>query len=103
MNFSIEDEKERFNEIKITYDKKLFNKFADVGLKNNHPIFIVGMPRSGTTLVEQILSSHDNIFGADEVEFIPDLIRENFKGYRHRCLSSRRLEHNKSATRKGAH
>ena len=27
------------------------------------PIFIIGMPRSGTTLVEQILSSHEDVFG----------------------------------------
>lgn len=34
------------------------------------PIFIVGMPRSGTTLVEQILSSHENIMGCDELTYI---------------------------------
>ena len=33
------------------------------------PIFIVGMPRSGTTLVEQILASHGRVFGGDEVTF----------------------------------
>jgi tetratricopeptide (TPR) repeat protein len=34
------------------------------------PVFIVGMPRSGTTLLEQILSSHRDVFGAGE---LPDL------------------------------
>ena len=34
------------------------------------------MPRSSTTLVEQILSSHSKVFGAGEVEFIPDLVKE---------------------------
>lgn len=34
------------------------------------PIFIIGMPRSGTTLVEQILSCHPLVFGAGELEFI---------------------------------
>jgi len=88
INFSIEDEKEKFNEIKLTYDKELFNKFDKSGLKENNPIFIVGMPRSGTTLVEQILSSHDNVFGADEVEFIPDLLKDNFKGHNLRIYFS---------------
>ena len=36
------------------------------------------MPRSCTTLVEQILSSHPKVYGADEVEFIPDLVNKNF-------------------------
>ena len=32
------------------------------------PIFIVGMPRSGTTLVEQVLASHPQVFGAGELK-----------------------------------
>ena len=34
------------------------------------PIFIVGMPRSGTTLVEQIISSHSQVHGAGELPFL---------------------------------
>jgi len=34
------------------------------------PIFILGMPRSGTTLVEQIVSAHGNVSGAGELEFV---------------------------------
>lgn len=37
------------------------------------PVFIVGMPRSGTTLVEQILSSHSSVFGAGELHDISDI------------------------------
>jgi tetratricopeptide (TPR) repeat protein len=37
------------------------------------PIFIVGMPRSGTSLVEQILSSHSRVFGAGELDSISDI------------------------------
>lgn len=40
------------------------------------PIFIVGMPRSGTTLAEQIISSHSAITGAGELGFINDVIKE---------------------------
>ena len=55
-------------------------KFERSGKLDSTPIFFLGMPRSGTTLVEQILSSHPKVFGADEVEFIPTLIRKNFVG-----------------------
>ena len=48
------------------------------GSMNSSPIFIVGMPRSGTTLAEQILASHPEVFGADEIEFIPTLINKIF-------------------------
>tara|TARA_B100002019_G_C21268915_1_gene601007 strand:- start:156 stop:1913 length:1758 start_codon:yes stop_codon:yes gene_type:complete len=44
------------------------------------PIFIVGMPRSGTTLVEQILSSHDDIVGCDELTYISLFGRELSSG-----------------------
>jgi hypothetical protein len=37
-------------------------------------IFVVGMPRSGTSLVEQILSSHIKIYGAGELSFLSDII-----------------------------
>ena len=39
------------------------------------PIFIVGMPRSGTTLLEQILSAHDAVHGAGELPTLPLLIK----------------------------
>lgn len=40
------------------------------------PIFIVGMPRAGTTLIEQILASHESIYGAGELTILDDIIRE---------------------------
>lgn len=46
------------------------------GLDSSLPLFIVGMPRSGTTLVEQILGSHSQIFGAGELSLLPELIQK---------------------------
>lgn len=43
---------------------------------NRRPVFIVGMPRSGTSLVEQILASHPSVFGAGEMEALGRLSRE---------------------------
>lgn len=49
--------------------------FADtpdgVGCDSKEPIFIVGMPRTGTTLVEQIISSHSEVFAAGELQNLP--------------------------------
>ena len=44
--------------------------------ESNRPVFIVGMPRSGTSLLEQILSMHTDIYGAGELDHIPSLIKE---------------------------
>ena len=63
--------------------KKLFNnlEFDSLELKHNSSkfIFVVGMPRSGTSLIERILSSHDKVFGAGELPFLAEIILSNIK------------------------
>ncbi len=78
INFSLEDEKEKFKEIKNIFNKNIFNKFMKAGYGNKSPIFILGMPRSGTTLIEQIISNHPKVYGAGEAQFIPNIIKKNF-------------------------
>jgi len=78
ISFSLKKEENYFNEIKKTYNNNLFKKYKNQGIQNSSPIFIVGLPRSGSTLVEQILSSHSKVFGADEVGFIPSLLNKYF-------------------------
>ena len=46
---------------------------AGLGNPSAAPIFIVGMPRSGTTLIEQILASHPKVFGAGELREMANL------------------------------
>ena len=48
-------------------DAGFFERTKGFGLTSELPVFIVGMPRSGTTLVEQILASHPDAFGAGEL------------------------------------
>jgi tetratricopeptide (TPR) repeat protein len=50
-----------------------FESFRELGCDSELPVFIVGMPRSGTTLVEQILASHDQVFGAGELGYFQQL------------------------------
>ena len=78
IDFSIKDEIDEFKEIKKTFNKKLYKTFNKSGNRDNTPIFILGMPRSGTTLVEQILSSHSDVYGGDELNFLPDILKESF-------------------------
>lgn len=52
---------------------EFFRRADSPGSDSELPVFIVGMPRSGTTLVEQILASHPRAFGAGELPDIPNL------------------------------
>lgn len=45
-------------------------------LPSDRPVFIVGMPRSGTSLIEQILASHPKVHGAGELNDIPRLVHD---------------------------
>lgn len=61
--------------IRMGFCRELFNHRPDYGLKTTFPVYVVGMPRSGTTLVEQILAGHSRIFGAGELSVIPQVIQ----------------------------
>jgi tetratricopeptide (TPR) repeat protein len=60
------------------FDAEYFDRLAGLGIESSRPVFIMGLPRSGTTLIEQILASHTEFFpggelsfGADDFEAIP--------------------------------
>ena len=58
------------------YTPALFKAKSGAGDRSWSPIFIVGMPRSGTTLMEQVLASHSRVFGAGELETFKEAIAE---------------------------
>ncbi len=62
----------RIDDMISTYTKSFFMERRHYGVGTDQPVFIVGMPRSGTTLTEQILSAHPLLHGAGE---LPDLSR----------------------------
>ena len=64
-----------FETLQSVYSKGLFADKAGIGSQEDGPIFIVGMPRSGTTLVEQILASHGDVFGAGELYLLDEVAR----------------------------
>lgn len=55
-----------------TFTADFFGRVHGFGLETQRPVFIVGLPRSGTTLVEQVLASHSQVFGAGELSFLPE-------------------------------
>ena len=57
-----------FDRIAAVFDRDFMERFQNEGDPSSTPIFVVGMPRSGSTLVEQILSSHPGIYGAGELK-----------------------------------
>jgi len=59
------------------FDAALAQK-AIAGLSDDTPIFIVGMPRSGTTLIEQIISSHSGVFGAGELHDLCNVVAKEW-------------------------
>lgn len=66
-----------FTTIERLFNTKLFSGQSanQHGCDNAEPIFIVGMPRTGTTLVEQILSSHSQVYAAGELQNFPLQVR----------------------------
>ena len=73
VKFDLEKEKKYFENIKnLLPNRQSILTNADQRKNNLNKIFIVGMPRSGTSLVEQILASHSDIFGGGELSYLAD-------------------------------
>ena len=60
------------------FDRNLLQRFAGWGEESDLPVFIVGMPRSGTTLIEQIVASHPLAYGAGELPYLGDAVARRF-------------------------
>ena len=70
-----------FDGIRAAFPKEVFTNRTYAGSDDERPVFIIGMPRSGSTLVEQIISSHPDIYGAGEVKYLSraiGLLRDRF-------------------------
>ena len=78
LGYNVEKNINLFKNLKNFFQEPLFNKFKNCGSLNSTPIFIVGMPRSGTTLVEQILSSHPKVHGGGELVILENIISKYF-------------------------
>ena len=73
VSFEPEEEAQRLAVIKRTFDRRFFGRMRGAGVEDPRPVFIVGLPRSGTTLLEQMIASHSSAHGAGELEDISRL------------------------------
>lgn len=73
--YNADDTSARTRRIKQTYTASFFSAREGQGCAATDPIFVVGLPRSGSTLVEQILSSHSQVEGTMELPEIISLTR----------------------------
>jgi len=71
-----------------TIDFNYINQYAVHGLDTDVPVFIVGMPRSGTTLTEQIIASHPKAHGAGELEMIGKIVNSLVREWNESALNT---------------
>jgi tetratricopeptide (TPR) repeat protein len=91
---------ERWTNLLIQYfTREKIRSLPKATLRSDKPVFIVGMPRSGTSLVEQILASHPAVHGAGELDFVYqvllgtlDMLRAEFGAFP-ACLDNLTTEH----------
>jgi tetratricopeptide (TPR) repeat protein len=69
-NYDIQSDRALIESIRKAFTRDAIARHQVATETSSRPIFIVGMPRSGTTLVEKILASHSDVFGAGELEYM---------------------------------
>lgn len=69
--YDVQETSSRFEDVMRIFDHEMITRLRNAGDPSDVPIFVLGMPRSGSTLTEQILASHPEVHGAGE---LPDLM-----------------------------
>jgi tetratricopeptide (TPR) repeat protein len=75
LEYRIEDDEERVDRISAFFTKDFFERYRGVSDSKLAPIFILGMPRSGTTLVEQMLAGHSKVEAGGELGAMGEVVR----------------------------
>ncbi len=76
LNYRPEVHRGRIEREMARFSRSFMESRKGWGIDSEVPVFVLGMPRSGTTLVEQILGSHTRVFGAGELSLVPELIQK---------------------------
>ncbi|MDC1162908.1 sulfotransferase [Candidatus Pelagibacter sp.] len=78
LNFNINNETNFFDQLKNIFSKTKCDTNITDTINEKKIIFILGMPRSGTSLTEQIITSHSNVFGAGELPQLSRIVKTRF-------------------------
>ena len=65
-----------FDRLRSVFDRGMFEAHRGGGCRSSLPVLVIGMPRSGTTLIEQILASHPAVHGAGELSEFDQLAKQ---------------------------
>lgn len=76
LRYSADETSARVRRICKQYTRDFFAARSDMGCSSRDPIFIVGLPRAGSTLIEQILSSHSQVEGTMELPEVASMTRD---------------------------
>ena len=75
--YDLEKDARKVEFLRGLFTPEYMSRYVTTGATDDTPVFIVGMPRSGTTLVEQILASHPQVAAAGELPFVEQLVAQN--------------------------
>ncbi|PSJ47730.1 hypothetical protein C7H85_02595 [Zobellella endophytica] len=74
LNYDPKAHRQRCARVRHAFNRALYEHRPGCGVDSRLPVFVLGMPRSGTTLVEQIIAGHSRIHGAGELGIMPRVI-----------------------------
>ena len=74
MEWDREQSDKWFDERLAACTEETLGRLPTSGVESELPVFVVGMPRSGTSLIEQILDCHPEVYGAGELREVPQIL-----------------------------
>jgi len=80
LKYDAEKARQYFNDIIRIFNHATIEPLRGGGNPSSLPIFVLGMPRSGTTLTEQIIASHPDVYGAGELHDLNRIVQRNVAG-----------------------
>ncbi|HEX2668266.1 MAG TPA: sulfotransferase, partial [Gammaproteobacteria bacterium] len=75
LRYDIANDEDRTDKVIAFFTRDFFERYAGVSDSKLAPVFILGMPRSGTTLVEQMLAGHSQVQGGGELPYMMDIAK----------------------------